>query len=102
MFAMDNIKLYDSVQPQIAIKDLDTIKEYDRKVIDGFTGSNTDKEVNKLKDSIKKSGIKQWGVVTITRLKNGNVTAVLTEGNHRLMIAKELNIKTMPIMFYYN
>ena len=48
---------------------------------------------------MKKNSIKDHGVVNMKHLKNGDVQVWLSEGNHRLAIAKELDLKTMPIRF---
>ena len=101
LFALHNYKLADNFQPDVPINELYNIREYDRELKGGFTGSNTEAEMEELEASIKRKGIKHYGSVNITRLKNGDVTAILGEGNHRLKIAKKLRIKTMPIMFFY-
>lgn len=101
MFAIENVAFADNITIDIPLKDLHTIREYDRKIIDGFTGKNTTDEMEELLRSIKRNGIKDPGVVTLHRLKNGNITAILGEGNHRLNIGIKLKLKTMPIRFYY-
>lgn len=101
IFANGNLKISDSFQPMVEIKELWKIREYDRKMVDGYTGKNSESEMKKLKASIKKHGIKQYGHVSIDRRKNGDVEVLLGEGNHRLNIAKEVGIKEMPIMFSY-
>jgi len=102
IFANDNVKVADNFQPMISISELWEIREYDRKMIDGFTGKNTESEMKQLKADIKKNGIKEHGYVSIDRRKNGDVEVLLGEGNHRLGIAKEVGIKEMPIMFSYS
>ena len=101
IFANDNIKVADNFQPMIDITELWKIREYDRKMIDGYTGKNTEAEMKKLTADIKKNGIKEYRYVTIDRRKNGDVEVLLGEGNHRLGIAKAVGIKQMPIMFSY-
>jgi hypothetical protein len=54
IFAMDNIKVADNFQPMIDITELWKIREYDRKMIDGYTGKNTEAEMKKLTADIKK------------------------------------------------
>ena len=85
----------------LPISELWTIREYDREMVDGYTGKNSAEEMKELKIDIKKNGIKQHGYISIDRRKNGDVEVLLGEGNHRLQIAKQLGIKEMPIMFTY-
>ena len=101
IFANGNIKVADNFTPMIDVSELWKIREYDRKMIDGYTGKNTEAEMKKLTADIKKNGIKEYGYVTIDRRKNGDVEVLLGEGNHRLGIAKAVGIKQMPIMFSY-
>ena len=101
IFANGNVKVADNFTPMISISELWKVREYDRKMVDGFTGKNTESEMKKLKADIKKNGIKEHGHVSIDRRKNGDVEVLLGEGNHRLGIAKEVGIKEMPIMFSY-
>ena len=101
MFAKDNIAVRDDIVIEIPTKDIDGIKEYDRKLIGGFTGKNTKDEMDELEKSIKKSGLKAGGVVEIERQKNGDLLVKLGEGNHRLALAKKLGIKSMPVRFAY-
>jgi len=101
MFAKENKALADNVTINVPVSELDTIKEYDRELINGFTGKNTADEVAAMTADIKKNGIRDPGVVTLNRKKNGTITAILGEGNHRLNIAKKLGLKTMPVRFYY-
>lgn len=102
IFANGNVKVADNFQPMISISELWKVREYDRKMVGGFTGKNTESEMKKLKADIKKNGIKEYGHVSIDRRKNGDVEVLLGEGNHRLGIAKEVGIKEMPIMFSYS
>lgn len=104
---LDNIiKLYatefkapaDNVIYDLDINEVYTVREYSRSR-DVF-GKLEPEEYDELKDDIKKHGIKNYGIIELKRLPNGDVSALLGEGNHRLAIAKELKIKTMPIMFY--
>ena len=101
IFANGNLKVADNFTPMIDVSELWKIREYDRKMIGGYTGKNTEAEMKKLTADIKKNGIKEHGYVTIDRRKNGDVEVLLGEGNHRLGIAKAVGIKQMPIMFSY-
>jgi hypothetical protein len=102
LFAIHNYKLADNFTPVLKIADLWKIREYDRDLIDGYTGKNSTKEMEDLKTEFKKHGIMVNGWVRIDRRKNGDVEVLLTEGNHRVKIARELGIKEMPIMFTYS
>lgn len=101
LFAHKNIAVSDSVTLDIPVSELYKIREYDRNIKDNSTGTNTKEEYKELLKSIKRTGIQESGVVTIERLRNGNVTAILGEGNHRLRIAKLLKLKTIPIRFKF-
>lgn len=101
LLAYHNMKVDERIRPQIAIKDLYTIREWDRKLINGFTGKNTTEDMEKKRKKYAKNGIKNAGVVDLRRLRNGSVTAILGEGNHRVKLGLEIGIKTMPIIFMY-
>jgi len=101
MFTKANKAFADNVTINVPVKDLHNIREYDREMIDGFTGKNTAEEMAEMEADIKKNGITSAGVVTLNRDKNGTVTAIMGEGNHRLSIAKKLNIPVMPVRIYY-
>lgn len=101
LFALHNHKLADNFTPMISVKELWYIREYDRKMVDGYTGKNTKEEMDALLASIKREGIKEHGYVKIDRRRNGDVEALLGEGNHRLSLAKKAGITHMPIMFSY-
>ena len=101
LYAKHDLKVTDNFQPMISVKELWYVREYDRKMVDGWTGKNTAAEMKELIVSVKKDGIKEYGHVSIDRRKNGDVEVILGEGNHRLSIAKHAGIKEMPIMFSY-
>ena len=101
MFTKQNKAFSDNVTINVPVQDLHNIREYDREMIDGFTGKNTAEEMAEMEADIKKNGITSAGVVTLRRDKNGTVTAIMGEGNHRLSIAKKLGIETMPVRIYY-
>lgn len=101
MFVNKNIAFADNVILNVPVQDLHNVREYDREMIDGFTGKNTTEEMAEMEADIKKNGITSPGVVTLRRDKNGTVTAIMGEGNHRLSIAKKLGIETMPVRIYY-
>ena len=51
-------------------------------MIDGFTGKNTAEEMADMEADIKKNGITSPGVVTLSRDKNGTVTAIMRSEEH--------------------
>lgn len=101
LFATHNLKIDDTLKPKISLSELHEIREYDRELVDGWTGKNTTSEMEELRASIKAKGIQQYGVVQIVRKSNGSVTAILGEGNHRVSIGRKLRVKKMPILFTY-
>ena len=56
-------------------------------------GINKKEYYDELKADIKKNGIKEPVWITFYREK-GQVEYILGEGNHRVVIAKELNLNT--------
>lgn len=75
--------------------ELNKIKEYNR----NETTHYTEEDWDELRAGIKKNGIEIPVHVTVYR--KGDTLAKLTEGNHRLVIAKELNIKEIPVVFFF-
>jgi len=64
--------------------------------------ANTDKsraKIDLLKEQIKKDGIKEPLRLECSgpRLERMNVDALLIEGNHRLIAARELGMKRVPV-----
>lgn len=104
LFSEENIALRDSVRLQVPVKELNNYREYDRNMRDGYTGKQTEQEYNELKQNIQDKGFdqSQYLVLDLTRTKSGDVTVHLGEGNHRLKIAKELGLKSLPVMFSYH
>ena len=95
----DNAQIADNVTLNLQVSDLYKYREYDREIVDGWSGTNTEKEYNEIKDSIKKSGI-QSRLVLNMKPKGNSMEISLGEGNHRLKAAKELKLKTVPVMVY--
>lgn len=78
---------------------LDKFKEFDREVEPWngyFLIPGTD--INELEKDIKLNGIKFPLELTILGLRK----ALLTEGNHRLAVAKRLNITRVPVKLKFN
>lgn len=87
----------DNIEFELKTSELYDIREYDRT---RETGNLYTKEWDELKTNIKHYGIKDHGTIDMKRLPNGDVQVWIGEGNHRLAIANELDIKTMPMRFY--
>lgn len=73
----------------VDIELLDKIKEFDRKV----QRVRTDEEVERLKQAIIENGITDPVMIDFCPYDG---TIKLGEGNHRLMIAKELGLPSLP------
>ena len=102
LFAEHNILVADNVEINAPVNELYKYREYDRDMVNGWTGKATQEEYDDLKQQIAAEGIKQAATLDMTRNHdNGNVEVKLGEGNHRLKIARELGIDTMPLRFYY-
>jgi hypothetical protein len=82
------------------MKDVFKYREYDRTRLNG--GKLSPDEWDKLEASIKKSGIRDHGILQIDRNNsNGNMEVLLGEGNHRLAIGKRFGIKKMKLRISY-
>mgnify|MGYP000222915727 CR=1 FL=1 len=102
LFGLHNVRLTESIVLNIDIDEVYNVREWDRNVIPGYgTGTNTEDEFEALRKSIEDDGIRDAGVINMTRLKDGDIEVYLGEGNHRLAIAKALGMKYMPITFRY-
>jgi hypothetical protein len=98
LYAEFDMKLTDNLlEFDFPVKDLDRYKEFDR----GTTSNLSDEDMESLKADIKKNGITDYGVFEMRKKRNGDVIAFLGEGNHRLHIAKQLNIRSMKVRLYY-
>jgi len=76
-------------------------REYDRTMIDGSTGLRSQEQYDKLEKDIIENGIKTPLTLTVERKKDGNIEVYLGEGNHRIKIAYNNHIQTVPVNFYY-
>jgi len=77
----------------IPLNDVVKYREYDR------SRDQDPERWDELRSDIKQNGIKEYSVINLDRLQNGNVGVLLGEGNHRLAIGGMLGVKTMPIYF---
>lgn len=76
-------------------------KEFDRESINKI---NSDEYINNLQKDIKENGFKSPLVLQIGKYNNSKnyyKFGLLIEGNHRLFIAKKLNIKEVPVKLLY-
>lgn len=101
LFSQHNNIVVDSIQLMVPPESLIPYREYTRDVVDGYTGKHTEAEFNDLKSRIAKNGITEPLMLCLARLKSGDVKVYLGEGNHRLKIATELDIKKVPLRFVY-
>lgn len=91
--------LYDSEVLTLPSTDVWKYREYDRDLTGKWSGSNTQADVDELRQSIAKEGIRDPLTITIDV---ADKEVYLGEGNHRLGLAiKELNIKKVPVNFRY-
>lgn len=86
-----SLKTFNSIDAKIPTKVLDAFKEFDRE-----TPLRGEEYYNILKEDIAKHGIRTPITLTIQGRKH-----LITEGNHRLKIAKELGIETLPVIIKY-
>jgi hypothetical protein len=98
-YAHRNIALSDSLIFDFDVSEVNKYREYDRSFKD--PGKRNAEEMLELAADIQKHGIKEASILHLRRLKNGNVTVILGEGNHRLSVARKFKIKTMPVRFSY-
>lgn len=104
LFAEHNMVIADSVTLKIKTSALYPYREYDRDPDpnkQGWTGKMEGTEYEALRGDIEQNGITHPVMMELSRLPNGNVDVKLGEGNHRLRIARELDIPHMPVNFYY-
>ena len=101
LFAEHNMVVSDSIEFEFDVKELKQFREYDRKIIQGYTGKRTAEEMAELEADIRKHGITDHSVLVLDRQPNGDVLVHLGEGNHRLALAQKLGIRKMPVRLYY-
>lgn len=103
LFAKYNYLVADS----LGAFDVDTqasyrYREYNRDIQNDFTGKLHRDEYEELKQSIADKGILEPLRLKLIRLHPTNsIEVYVGEGNHRLKIAKELNLPTVPVVFNY-
>jgi len=101
LYTEHNYRIDDSMTLIFPIRQIDQYKEYDRDLVNDYTGKMTADEFEELKKDIQQTGIRDYGVLNVYRLGGAKYSAILGEGNHRLNIAKQLGIPVMPLKFYY-
>ena len=100
LFVDYNIIVSESVTIPLSVAEVNEFREYDRsKHI--YCSKRTPEQYDQLYEDIKQNGIKQSGRIRVQINEDGYVEAILGEGNHRLSIAKLLQLSTMPIVFRY-
>lgn len=101
LFAQHNVVVVDSMEFEFQTKELKMFREYDRKLINNFTGKLSGEEFMELENDIRKHGIKDPVMLVLDRQPDGNVLVSLGEGNHRLALAQKLGIKKLPVRLSY-
>ena len=99
LYGAKKLAIADSVILEFDVKDVYNYREYDWTRSSARWGSE---KWDELKDSIKKNGIKQYGVLSLYRDKKGNVEVFIGEGNHRITLAKEVGIRKIPMRVSYS
>lgn len=99
LYANYDIAPADNFTVSLNVDDLFNYREYDREIEHDFTGKMTRAEFAELKASIEQHGITHNGILRMAK-DDTDVEVILGEGNHRLKIAKELGIESMPVSFY--
>lgn len=94
------LMLADNIVIDFKSKDVWPWREYTRD-LQGNGDGNTPKQMDALRASIKKEGIRDPLMLHISRMDKG-VNVYLGEGNHRIGLALELGIRTVPVRFYYS
>lgn len=102
LFALYNIMIDERLIIELNIDDLKQYREWERELVDDWTGKMTGEEYAALKADIQKNGIKQRGVLDLSREGNGDALAYLGEGNHRMKVAISLGLKKFPVALYYH
>ncbi len=101
LFALYNIIIVDSIALELDVNDLKQYMEWSRDLVDDWSGKMTTTEFNKLKSDIQQNGIKNYGVLDLRRLSNGDIEVYLGEGNHRMKVALNIGIEKFPVRLYY-
>lgn len=88
--AQNDMENYSSFIEMVPISTLEKYKETDRR----YEPRNSPEEIEEIKQSISQNG---WTEPLIFTYFKGDSTGLLTEGNHRLMIARELGMTEVPV-----
>ena len=81
-----------------SVKELDKYKEYNWSHKDFRKKNWEPKYWNELLQGIKKDGVREPLIITLYKNER---RAKISEGNHRLGVAKELGLKDLPVRFLY-
>jgi len=90
----------ESIVIDLPINEIFKYREYDRSR-SIYCSKRTPLQFDELYEDIKLNGIKQGGRIRVERINSNKVEVILGEGNHRLSIANQLKLNTMPIVFRY-
>lgn len=101
LFTDHYYKIDEMIVVDLPVKQLEKFKEYDRELVNDWTGKMTKEEHAELMKDIQQNGIQNYGTLSIYEKGGAQYSALLDEGNHRLGIALTLGIPVMPIKFNY-
>jgi len=100
LFADHNIALADNTILKLKVDNLWEYREYDRRPGMGQSKGD-DNYYDKLKADIEKHGITEPLILNIQRKNDNSVEVFIGEGNHRLVIARELHKQFLDVRIYY-
>jgi hypothetical protein len=105
LFTQKYLKVDDNVVLNLNLNEIWKYREHDRHIFKPlknnvlYNGINTKEYYDELKQDIKQNGIKEPIIFMMQKTSNDTFTVYVGEGNHRMSIAKELGIKTIPVRF---
>ncbi len=100
LYCDHNIQFTSDIILLLSVNEVNDVREYARdKHI--YSSKNTPEEYEELMEDIKLNGFKKCGRIRMTRNNDYTVGVILGEGNHRLAIAKQLQLDVMPIRLVY-
>lgn len=100
LYGDHNMQLAEHIILELSVNDVYLVREYNRdRAI--YSSRRSPEQYDELMEDIKTNGIREHGRIRLRRDDDYNIEAILGEGNHRLSIAKLLNLSTMPIRIIY-
>lgn len=95
-----NIQFTSNIILQLSVSDVNSVCEYAR-AKDIYSSKKTPEQYELLLNDIKINGFRECGRIRMTRNADCNIEVILGEGNHRLSVAKQLQLNVMPIRLVY-